>query len=286
MPDGKIVFLTGGTGSFGQAFTARLLKDSRISMVRIFSRDEHKQAKMRRDFPDRVSFFIGDIRDEARLIDAMQDSNYVVHAAALKQAPLGEIEPGEFIKTNIFGSMNVISASRKCGVEKSIFISSDKAVEPWNLYGATKMCAERLFIQADAMRGLSQTRFAMTRYGNVAWTNGSIIPTLMSLPSDEPTPIYDDKATRFWITLDKATDFVFKSLMSMRGGEIFIPPMKSARVVDIAQAVRPDKPIKILGSRHGDKRHEVISVNGTRKTSDLNEFMTIEEIRKDALDHA
>lgn len=281
-----IVLITGGTGSFGRAFTRLLLSQSDVRMVRIFSRDEHKQREMRSEFRDnRISYFIGDVRDRERLEQAMNGCDWVVHAAALKQAPVGEIEPQEFIKTNINGSINVVEAARWCRVRKALLISSDKAVEPINLYGATKMCAERVFLDADRMQfqslpdGSKSTYFACTRYGNVAETAGSVIPLFQSLPWDAPTPITDIRATRFWISLEDATAFVLKSLREMRGGEVFIPKLKSVRIVDIAKAVRPDHEIDVIGLRPGDKLHEVLSVNGTRYSSDQNDFMTVEEIR-------
>lgn len=276
----KIIFLTGGTGSFGLSFVKHLLDDPDVSMVRIFSRDEHKQREMRDRFKtDRVSFFIGDVRDKDRLIDAMIHSHFVVHAAALKQAPIGEIEPQEFIKTNILGSINVITASKLCGIEKCLLLSTDKAVEPINLYGATKMCAERAFLQADALRGLSRTRFACTRYGNVAYSKGSIIPILESLSPLEPSVIYDANATRFWIDLNEANKFVLESLKKMSGGEIFIPKLKSVRIVDIVEAIRPGCPVVVGNPRPGDKTHEVLSINGRRYQSNENEFMSVEDIR-------
>lgn len=279
----KTVLLTGGTGSFGQAFTERLLKQLDIRMVRVFSRDEHKQRLMRERFPtDRVSFYIGDVRDKARLGRVMDGCQWVVHAAALKQAPVGEIEAQEFIKTNVIGSMNVIESAFDCGVEKALLISTDKAVEPINLYGATKMCAEKTFIQADAHRGTKRTRFACTRYGNVAGTSGSVIPLYLRLPDSEPTPVYDTEATRFWITIEEATEFVLRSLLNMNGGEVFVPRLKSVRIMDLAQAIRPGKPLKILGERPGDKRHELLS-SEPRYSSDINTFLTIEEIRNHVL---
>lgn len=280
----KIVLITGGTGSFGHGFVRTILADPEIGMVRIFSRDEHKQRLMRLAFPDRVSFYIGDVRDKDRLMRAMDGCDWVVHAAALKQAPLGETEPQEFIKTNITGSINIIEASQDAGVQKAILISTDKAVEPINLYGATKMCAEKAFLQADVTRGTKKTRFSVVRYGNVACTNGSIIPVFLSLGSS-PTLICDPDATRFWITLEQANKFVFESLKSMNGGETFIPKMKSVRITDIADAIRPGRPAMVIGLRNGDKLHEIIEVNqfGERITSDKNEFVTVEEI-KDAAD--
>lgn len=278
-----IVFLTGGTGSFGRGFVKHLLEDPDISMVRIYSRDEHKQREMRKQFQsDRVSFFIGDVRDRERLQDAMDGSHWVVHAAALKQAPIGEIEPQEFVKTNILGSMNVVNAAMNLNLAKVILVSTDKAVEPINLYGASKMCAERIFVQADKMRGTKRTRFACTRYGNVAGTAGSIIPILLDLKDNEPSIIYDEEATRFWITLDEANKFVFESIREMKGGEIFIPKLKSVRVKDIFEAIRPGREVVKRSPRLGDKRHEVLYVNYTtneRYSSDHNEFISIEEIR-------
>lgn len=274
----KKIFLTGGTGSFGQAFTSYALEQG--AHVRVFSRDEHKQQAMRRQFPSGVAFFIGDIRDKERLKRAMDGCDWVVHAAALKQAPLGEIEPQEFIKTNIDGSLNVIEAALDSNIEKAVLISSDKAVEPINLYGATKMCAEKAFIQANQMRGTKKTRFAFTRYGNVAGTNGSIIPLFMNLGPEEPTPICHKDCTRFWISLEDAVKYVYDSISQMKGGEAFIPRLKSVRVLDIAEAVRPGKPVKYIGLRPGDKTHEVLSIDGGRYSSDKNEFMGINEIKR------
>lgn len=278
----KIIFLTGGTGSFGQAFTKYALNDPDVAMIRIYSRDEHKQREMRKRFPqDRVSFFVGDVRDKDRLLDAMESSHWVIHAAALKQAPLGEIEPQEFIKTNILGSMNVIQASFALDVEKALLISTDKAVEPINLYGATKMCSERLFIQADACRGGRQTRFACTRYGNVAGTAGSIIPILKGLNANEHPVVYDPNATRFWITLEQACEFVMSRLKTMKGGELFIPKLKSVRVTDIVRAICPERAFVVSRPRQGDKTHEILESreDGSRYSSDNNEFLTVEEIR-------
>ena len=284
---GKIVLVTGGTGSFGKGFVRLLLKKPWVRMVRVFSRDEHKQREMRAALgSSRISYYIGDVRDRDRLYRAMDGAHWVVHAAALKQAPLGETEPQEFIKTNVQGSLNVIEACWLENVERAILISTDKAVEPINLYGATKMCAERSFLSADKTRGTKKTRFSVVRYGNVAGTAGSVIPIYRSIPIGEPTPIFDPEATRFWITLEDANKFVLDSLLKMKGGEVFIPKMKSVRVVDIARAIRPYSKIKVLGPREGDKPHEVLSVNGHRYSSDKNEFLSIGEIRKYANSHS
>lgn len=277
----KAVLITGGTGSFGKGFVKLLVKQPDIKMARVLSRDEHKQRLMRLDIQsDRVSYYIGDVRDKERLKRAMDGVDWVIHAAALKQAPLGEIEPQEFIKTNVLGTLNVIESALDCDVEKVILISTDKAVEPINLYGATKMCAERSILQADKMRGLKRTRFACTRYGNVAGTSGSVIPLFLGLEEETATPICDPRATRFWITLEDANQFVLNSLLNMEGGEVFIPQLKSVRIIDIAAALRPDKHCIIIGLRPGDKLHEVLSVDGRRYSSDNNDFLTVSEIRE------
>lgn len=282
------VLLTGGTGSFGVGFTRMLADNAEDYHVRVYSRDEHKQAQMRLEFSgcDKVAFYIGDVRDRDRLERAMSGCDWVVHAAALKQAPLGEIEAEEFIKTNVMGSINVVEAARRCAVKRALLVSTDKAVEPINLYGATKMCAEKVFLQADHMREtptlFHPTRFACTRYGNVAGTNGSVIPTFLRLPDDKLTPITDPQATRFWITLKEANKFVF-DVINMRpdafGGKVHFPRLKSVRVIDIARAVRPGHAIEIVGLRPGDKLHEVLSIDGERYSSDKNEFLEADEIR-------
>jgi UDP-N-acetylglucosamine 4,6-dehydratase len=280
-PGSKSVLITGGTGSFGRGFVNLLLQQEDIKMVRVFSRDEHKQRQMREQVAsDRVSYYIGDIRDKDRLERAMDGVDWVVHAAALKQSPLGEIEPEEFIKTNVYGSTAVKDAAIAAKVKKCLLISSDKAVEPINLYGATKMCAERVFAQADVMRGTSDTRFAFTRYGNVVGTAGSVVPYYLSLPKNHHTPVTHIGSTRFWITLKDANRFVLDSLRQMQGGEVFIPKMKSVRIVDLARAVRPESEIVYTGLRPGDKIHELVS-SEPRLSSGENEVLTEDEIRRD-----
>jgi len=294
------VLLTGGTGSFGRHFIEKLLDDQAIGMVRVYSRGEHRQRALRDDLAKRrpgdtprVSFYIGDVRDAPRLRRAMHGCDWVVHAAALKQAPLGEIEPQEFIKTNVFGSANVAEAAMDLRVEKALLISTDKAVEPINLYGATKMCAEKIFLAMDSMQrqnlsdGAKSTRFACVRYGNVAMTAGSVIPAFIELDDGEPTPICHALATRFWITLEEATRFVLESIKAMDGGEVFIPAMRSVRIMDVAEAIRPGKPITMVGLRPGDKLHETIWSDGmSRRTSDGGDFLSIEEIREHAFQAA
>ena len=275
-----IVVLTGGTGSFGRGFAQLLLSQPGIEMIRVFSRDEHKQREMRNQYGEKgISYFLGDVRDIERLRRIMDGATHVVHAAALKQAPLGETEPEEFIKTNVQGSTNVAEAAIAAGIKKCLLVSTDKAVEPINLYGATKMLAERVFLAKDKMRGTTQTRFACTRYGNVAGTAGSIIPLFRALPPGRPTPVTHKDATRFWISLEDANQFVWWALNSMRGGEVFIPRLPSVRIMDVAKAIRPGEDIEIVGLRPGDKVHEVLNVEGERYSSESNRSLTIPEIR-------
>ncbi len=274
----KSVLITGGTGSFGRGF-ASLLLDSGYH-VRVFSRCEHKQREMALKLPW-ARYYIGDIRDKDRLVRAMDGVDYVVHAAALKQSPLGEIEVDEFVKTNVAGSINVADAAIQAGVSKCLLISSDKAVEPINLYGNTKMTAERLFLTRDRMRGTTKTRFAFTRYGNVAGTAGSVVPFYLSLPKGTRTPLTDPNSTRFWITLKDANKFVLESLEKMEGGEVFIPSMKSVYIRDLARLLRPGEDVNIIGLRPGDKLHETITLEPNKITSEINVFMTDAEILRD-----
>lgn len=278
------VLLTGGTGSFGRGFIKTLLEDkSEDYHVRVYSRCEHKQRQLLQDFPDgKVACFLGDIRDKERLERVARGVDWIVHAAALKQAPLGETEAQEFIKTNIQGSLNVIEAGRNA--EKCLLISSDKAVEPINLYGATKMVAEKAFLQADALRDSPLStfgaRFACTRYGNVAGTSGSIIPLFQALRDDEPTPITDPAATRFWISLSEANRFVLETMRlsdDRFGGKIHTPKLKSVSVAAVAEAIRPGKPFKVIGLRPGDKLHEKLDAD---YSSGNNEQMSVEDIRQ------
>ena len=275
----KTVFITGGTGSFGQGFIKMLLDETDVYMVRNYSRDEHKQKELIEKFGrDRFSTYIGDIRDKDRLKRTLENVDWVVHAAALKTAPLSEIEGYEFVKTNINGTINVIEACIDLDIDRVLFISSDKAVEPLNLYGATKMVAEKLFIQANTLKGLHKTKFSFVRYGNVMPARGTIIPKFLALKSNEKVPITNINATRFWITLEDANKFVLSCLIDMTGGETYIPVLKSVRIVDVAKAVCPNKEIEIIGNRQGDKLHEVLSLE-PRYSSDINDFLTIEEIR-------
>ena len=257
--DGSSVLITGGTGSFGKAFLRHLLEDCSPARVAIFSRDELKQYEMRQTWGDdpRVRFFIGDIRDKDRLRMALHGVDYVVHAAALKQVDTAEYNPMEYVKTNILGSENVIQASLEAGVKKVVALSTDKASSPVNLYGATKLTADKLFISSNHYAMDGGTRFAVVRYGNVMGSRGSVIPFFRKLAEQgQPLPITDPRMTRFWITLPQAIDFVMSSFEEMTGGELFVPRIPSMRVIDLAQAVAPDAELVEIGIRPGEKMHE------------------------------
>jgi len=253
------ILLTGGTGSFGQAMTKRLLEDSQIEVLRIFSRDELKQHDMRQRFPDpRLRFLIGDVREKERLHRAMHDVDIVVHAAALKQVPSCEYNPFEAVKTNILGAQNVIDATIDCGVKRVMALSSDKAVNPLNLYGATKLCAEKLFVQGNAYAGLSGARFSCARYGNVVASRGSVIPIFLQQRARGVVTVTDRRMTRFWITLQQGVDFVLRCLERMHGGEIFVPKIPSTTISDLAEAIAPECEVQVTGIRPGEKLHEVL----------------------------
>lgn len=257
----KTVLITGGTGSFGKAFTQRLLKDFAPKKIIIFSRGEMKQFDMQQEFDSpEMRYFIGDVRDYDRLKMAMRSVDIVIHAAALKQVPAAEYNPMECIKTNINGAYNVIQAAIDNDVEKVIALSTDKAANPINLYGATKLCSDKLFTAANNLVGEGRTRFSVVRYGNVIGSRGSVIPFFQKMVNDgaKEIPITDGRMTRFWITLPQGVDFVRKSLERMQGGEIFVPKIPSARIVDLAEAIAPGIPIKIVGIRPGEKLHEIM----------------------------
>ena len=261
MFDGKSILITGGTGSFGKKFIEILLKKYHPKRVIVYSRDELKQFEMQQRFNDEcMRYFIGDVRDEARLRIAMYQVDYVVHAAALKQVPASEYNPMECIKTNVGGAQNVINAAIECGVKKVIALSTDKAANPINLYGATKLCSDKLFTAANALAGDRPTRFSVTRYGNVVGSRGSVVPFFKHLVENgaKELPITDERMTRFWLKLEDGVDFVLKNFERMKGGEIFIPKIPSMRVVDLAKAIAPDWPIRIIGIRPGEKLHEVM----------------------------
>jgi UDP-N-acetylglucosamine 4,6-dehydratase/5-epimerase len=257
--EGKTILLTGGTGSFGREFTRIILEKHKPKALRIFSRDELKQSRMQAAFNDeRLRFFVGDVRDRERLYRAMRGVDVVVHAAALKQVPSCEYNPFEAVKTNILGAQNIIDAAIDCGVKKVIALSTDKAVNPINLYGATKLCAEKLFIHGNSYSGDSETRFSCVRYGNVLGSRGSVIPIFLEQKQSGKITITDERMTRFWITLAEAAALVLKGFEYMQGGETFIPKIPSMRITDLAEAVAPECKIEIIGRRPGEKLHEVL----------------------------
>lgn len=256
------ILITGGTGSFGRKFTQLVLERYRPRRIIVFSRDEVKQQQMRNDYPDGggspMRYFIGDIRDRERLYRAFRGVDIVIHAAALKQVPTAEYNPLEVIKTNILGASNIIDASIDCGVKKVVALSSDKAVSPANLYGATKLCADKLFVSAGVYTGPKDTLFSVVRYGNVIGSRGSIVPIFKEKRECGVVPITDVRMTRFWISLSQAVAFVFRSIESMQGGEIFVPKIPSMRIVDLADVIAPDCRHEVVGIRPGEKLHEVL----------------------------
>ena len=257
----KTLLITGGTGSFGLEATKILLKKTKLKKLIIFSRDENKQYVMQNKIKDkRIRFFIGDVRDEERLIMALRGVDYVIHAAAQKHVSSSEYNPFESIKTNIFGAQSLISASIKTKVKKVIALSTDKACNPINLYGATKLCSEKLFINANQLSGKNGTRFSVVRYGNVINSRGSVIPFFKDLSKNpkNPIPLTHEKMTRFFITLNYAVNFVFKCLDKMDRREIFIPKMNSIFISDLIKVLCPKNKVKIVGIRQGEKIHETI----------------------------
>jgi UDP-N-acetylglucosamine 4,6-dehydratase len=261
MFNNKTILITGGTGSFGKKFTQTILEKYNPRKIIIFSRDELKQFEMQQTFNDNcMRYFIGDVRDLARLEEATDGVDYVIHAAAMKQVPASEYNPMECIKTNIYGAENVIKASIKNNVRRIIALSTDKAVNPINLYGATKLASDKLFIAANNMVGMRETRFSVVRYGNVVGSRGSVVPFFQKLISDGVTklPITHEGMTRFMITLNSGVEFVLKSFNRMQGGEVFIPKLPSMYITELAKAMAPDLPHKIIGIRPGEKLNEVM----------------------------
>ncbi len=261
MFDGKTILITGGTGSFGHKYTQTLLSRYKPKKIIIFSRDELKQYEMQQRFNQScMRYFIGDVRDGERLARAMHGVDYVIHAAALKQVPAAEYNPTECIRTNINGAENVINAAIDCNVDKVIALSTDKAANPVNLYGATKLASDKLFIAGNNMVGGTKPRFSVVRYGNVVGSRGSVVPYFQQLidKGTDHLPITHQEMTRFWISLQQGVDFVLKNFERMLGGEIFVPKIPSIRIVDLAKAMAPDLPIKIVGIRPGEKLHEMM----------------------------
>jgi UDP-N-acetylglucosamine 4,6-dehydratase/5-epimerase len=257
----KSILITGGTGSFGRQYVKTLLERYRPKKLIIYSRDELKQYEMEQEFPQGcMRYFLGDVRDRDRLIQAMSGVDFAIHAAALKQVPAAEYNPMECIKTNIHGAENVIHAALANNVEKVIALSTDKAANPINLYGATKLVSDKLFVAGNNIAGGHRTRFSVVRYGNVVGSRGSVVPFFRKQIDSgcDCLPITDAGMTRFWITLQQGVDFVLKDFERMHGGEIFVPKIPSVRVVDLARAMAPDLPHKIIGIRPGEKMHEVM----------------------------
>jgi UDP-N-acetylglucosamine 4,6-dehydratase len=261
MLNDKSILITGGTGSFGKKFVETVLAHYSPRRVIIYSRDELKQFEMQQVFNQRcMRYFIGDVRDAQRLDMAMQDVDYVVHAAALKQVPAAEYNPMECIKTNISGAENVIHAALNNGVKKVIALSTDKAANPINLYGATKLCSDKLFVAANNMAGNKPTIFSVVRYGNVVGSRGSVVPFFDRLIKSgaKSLPITHAEMTRFWITLEQGVEFVLQNFKRMKGGEIFIPKIPSVRITDLAKSMAPELPQEIVGIRPGEKLHEIM----------------------------
>ena len=257
--DGQSVLVTGGTGSFGRRFVEIALAYANPKRLIVFSRDETKQGEMAQQFSDpRLRFFLGDVRDRDRLHRALHGVDVVIHAAALKQVPAAEYNPLEVVKTNVMGAQNIIDASVDAGVSKVVALSTDKAANPINLYGATKLCADKLFVAANAYGGGVGTRFATVRYGNVVGSRGSVIPFFLGKRVTGVLPITHPDMTRFWITLDQGVTLVMAALGWMRGGELFVPKIPSMKVVDLARAVAPECRLEIVGIRAGEKLHEVM----------------------------
>ncbi len=255
----KTILVTGGTGSFGNMLTKTLLANYKPKKVIIFSRDEFKQYEMQQIFTDPcLRFFIGDVRDKSRLHRAFEGVDYIVHAAALKHVPTAEYNPFEVIKTNVLGAQNVIDVSIDVGVKKVVALSTDKAASPINLYGASKLCSDKLFISGNSYVGQKATRFSVVRYGNVVGSRGSVVPLFFKLKNTGTLPITDEKMTRFWITLQQSVDFVLKVFRWMGGGELFVPKIPSTTILDIAKAIGPECNTEIVGIRPGEKLHETL----------------------------
>ncbi|HWA22395.1 MAG TPA: UDP-N-acetylglucosamine 4,6-dehydratase (inverting) [Caulobacterales bacterium] len=262
--NGKTVMITGGTGSLGQHFVRRAAEQFTPKRLIVFSRDELKQYEMAQNFPTAkypfMRYFIGDVRDAARLEMAMRDVDYVIHAAALKHVPIAEYNPFECIQTNVVGAQNVATAAIKRGVAKVVALSTDKAANPINLYGASKLASDKIFVAANNLSGEGGAKFAVVRYGNVVGSRGSVVPFFRKLVAEGAShlPITDERMTRFWITLDQGVDFVLSSLAMMAGAEVFVPKIASIRTVDLARLVAPHLPHKVIGIRPGEKLHETM----------------------------
>jgi UDP-N-acetylglucosamine 4,6-dehydratase len=271
------VFLTGGTGSFGRAFAKKLIKSNNFSQLIVFSRDELKQFELANEINSpKVIFVLGDVRDYGRLSKTMRGSDVVVHAAAMKQIPASEANPIEAIKTNVLGADNIVNASIACGVKQVIALSTDKAANPANLYGATKLCSDKLMIAGNSALGNSTTKLSVVRYGNVLGSRGSVIPFFKEQSKLGVIPITDPGMTRFWLTIEDGVEFVLKSFEKMQGGEIFVPKIPSFKVIDVAKIVAPEVKTEIIGIRPGEKLHEVmITEDDSMNTVEFDEYYAI-----------
>ncbi len=274
----RTILITGGTGSLGNKLTEIILSRYRPRKLIIMSRDEMKQYEMRQRFDDpALRFFIGDVRDRDRLYRAFDGVDYIIHAAALKQVPAAEYNPFEAIKTNILGAKNVIDVAVDLGVKKVIALSTDKAANPINLYGATKLCSDKLFISGNSYAGSKPTRFSVVRYGNVVGSRGSVIPFFLKTREKGVVPVTDRRMTRFWITLEQGANFVLRSLELMKGGEIFVPKIPSTGIMDLVKAIAPDCKVEFIGIRPGEKLHEVlISEDDGRLTLEYKDYFVIQ----------
>jgi len=275
----SVILVTGGTGSFGRAFVSRMLKEHAPKKLIVFSRDELKQHEMRGagfDGPN-LRYFIGDVRDESRLRRAMEGADVVVHAAALKQVPACEYNPIEAILTNIMGARNVVEAALDTGVGRVMALSTDKAVNPINLYGATKLAAEKLFVQSNAYAGGRRTRFSCVRYGNVVGSRGSVVPEFVRQRASGVVRLTDERMTRFWLSLEQGVRFTISCLEQMEGGEVFVPKIPSMRILDLVRVIAPDSRIETIGIRPGEKLHEVlISEDEARHTLELDQMFVVQ----------
>ncbi len=281
MLNGKTILITGGTGSFGKKCTEIILKKYEPAKLIIFSRDELKQLEMSQIFSEKeypsIRYFLGDVRDIDRLYRAFDGVDYVIHTAALKQVPAAERNPFEVIKTNIIGAENIINAAVDRDVKKVVALSTDKAANPINLYGATKLCSDKLFVSGNSYSGRHRTKFSVVRYGNVIGSRGSVIPLFKKMREKGVLPITDPRMTRFWITLEQGVDIVLKSLSLSDGGELFVPKIPSMSIVDLAKAIAPDCKHEIVGMRPGEKLHEVlITSDDSRHTLEFEEYYVIE----------
>ena len=279
--DGKRILITGGTGSLGKKLTRTLLDHCLSAQIVILSRDEFKQFEMSNTIGEqdrsRVSFFLGDVRDSERLKRAFRGVDYVIHTAALKQVPAAEYNPSEFVKTNILGAQNIIGAAIDCGVKRVVALSTDKAANPINFYGATKLCSDKLFIAGNSYSGAHGTRFSVVRYGNVVGSRGSVIPFFLAKRKEGVLPITDPRMTRFWITLDQGASLVLNALREMKGGELYVPKIPSMRMLDLAAVIAPECKLQTVGIRPGEKLHEImVPLDDGRQTLEFPQHFIIQ----------